>query len=255
MMPLPSRRYCKRCRQQRDVNWRKPGTLAYCPECLSAVARKEPTGARAREAAKKKQRVDEALAWVDSYKSARGCLRCGETDPLALDCQPRDPAAKEINIAALVRRRPDLSVVANELLKCDVLCASCRRKEPRPLLKKAAFSPAPRRSAHTDPMLADLLSTAPPGSVETLELRRVTLAELLKSTKDSLEVLLSAGVSTREALKQRAELDNRRRALSVSLMKADAEISARTSLVDQPTDKAADDDLTADVLIGDDPPF
>lgn len=243
-MPLPSFRYCKRCRQRREVNWRKPGSLDYCPGCLRAVARKEPTRAQqetsAREAARKRQRVEEALAWVDAFKSSRGCLRCGEIDPCALDCHHRDPAAKDINIAALVRRRPNLSVVAKELAKCDVLCASCHRKEPRPPREAAKFSSVPRGAAQTNSTLADLLG-APPGSVKALELRRGTLAEALKNTKDSLEVLPSVGVTTREASKQRSELDGRRRALSVALMKLDAEISARTSSVEQPTDKADED--------------
>jgi hypothetical protein len=94
-------------------------------------------------------------------------------------------------------------------------------------------------TAQTDSVLADLLAT-PPGSVKVLELRRVSLVEALKNTKDSLEALHSVGVTTREASKQRSELDDRRRSLSLALMKLDAEISSLPSL-EQPTAKAAED--------------
>lgn len=225
------------------MNWRNPGTLDYCPKCLKAVARQEPTRAqqeaRARETARKRQRVEETLAWVDSFKSSRGCLRCEETDPRALDCHHRDPAAKDINVSALVRRRPNLAIVAKELMKCDVICASCHRKEHRPPREVARVPRVPRVTAQTDSVLADLLAT-PPGSVKVLELRRVSLVEALKNTKDSLEALHSVGVTTREASKQRSELDDRRRSLSLALMKLDAEISSLPSL-EQPTAKAAED--------------
>jgi hypothetical protein len=65
------------------------------------------------------------------------------------------------------------------------------------------------------------------------------LVEALQDVKVASDAL--HGTATRDALKQRAALAERRRSLSVSLMKLDAEIAARTSSA-QPT-VIADEDL------------
>lgn len=235
-MSFTSTRYCKRCRQRREVNWRNPGSLDYCAKCLRAVERKEPTKAkqeaRSREASRKKQRIEETLAWVDDFKRSRGCLRCGETDPSALDCHHKDPA-KPVNVLTLVRRRPTLSVVAKELANSVVLCASCHRKE-RPARTDCQI----RGSRLTASKRAGALD-APLGAATELDLRRASLVEALQAVKVASDAL--HGTATRDALKQRAALAERRRSLSVSLMKLDAEIAARTSSA-QPT-IMADEDL------------
>lgn len=234
-------RYCKRCRRRRDVDWRNPGTLDYCPKCIKAVERKEPTQAqqegRVREKARKKQRVEEVLAWVDLFKSSRGCLRCEETDPCALDCHHIDPAAKEISVSTLVRRRPNLSVVAKELAKCVVLCASCHRKEHKPR-KPRESAELPRESSPTlqDSMLTDLLA-ASPGSTQALELSRTSLVESLKSVTDALSALRV--VSTRTSSKQCSVLEGRRRSISIALMKLDAELASRVPPLVQIADEKA----------------
>ncbi len=236
-MSFTSTRYCKRCRQRREVNWRNPGSLDYCAKCLRAVERKEPTKAqqeaRAREATRKKQRIEETLAWVADFKSSRGCLRCGETDPSALDCHHKDPAAKPINVLTLVRRRPTLSVVAKELATSVVLCASCHRKE-----RPARTDTRIRGSRLTASRRVGVLDAPLAGATE-LDLRRASLVEELQDVKVASDAL--HGTATRDALKQRAALAERRRSLSVSLMKLDAEIAARTSSA-QPT-VIADEDL------------
>ena len=253
LMSIPPRRYCKRCRQRREVDWRNPGTLDYCPKCLRAVERQEPTQAqqeaRARETSRKKKRIEEVLAWVNLFKSSRGCLRCGETDPCALDCYHIDSAAKEINVSTLIRRRPDLSVIAKELVKSTVLCASCHRKEHKP---SEALGPTKASQAVQDSMLAGLLA-APPGSTQALELRRVSLVEALKNVTESLGALRT--VPTKATAKQCAELEGRRRSISIALMKLDAELSARDpQLVQSASDEkvpaksaAAEEDSLADV--------
>lgn len=213
-------RYCKRCKQRRQVNWRTPGTLSYCTTCLGAVARQEPTQAqreaKARKEAKKKQRVAEVLAWVDDFKSSRGCASCGETDPRALDCHHKEPAAKEINISALIRRKPDLLVVSKELAKCSILCASCHRKEHHnsrePFMKSLSAQPE-----------LEALLKAIPGSVAAMELRRTSLVATLSSIASSLTALRST--LTPAVAEQCYTLERRRRSLSVSLMKLDAEIA------------------------------
>lgn len=239
IMSLTSRRFCKRCRAHREVNWRNPGTLDYCPSCIRARSRGELTlaqrEARTREADSKKRRSEETLAWIDNFKRSRGCARCGETDPRALDCHA-DPAAKAINIAGLVRRRPNLAFVAKQLGGSVVLCASCQRKEPR----QTAEAETVQQQLGSRSLRSTVSFTAAPGrSEQPQDVRRVLLVGALGDVNDALEVLHSRELSPQEAAKRRAELDDRRRALSVELMKLDA--VTPPTLVEQPTDEVDED--------------
>lgn len=65
-------------------------------------------------------------AYVADYKAERGCVRCGETDPIVLEFHHRNPAEKEYDAARFPRlSRPRLDA---ELAKCDVVCANCHRR-------------------------------------------------------------------------------------------------------------------------------
>jgi hypothetical protein len=60
---------------------------------------------------------------IRTWKSQRGCIDCGTTDPDALDCD-HDGEDKVANIADL--RAP--AALAIELTKVVVRCVSCHRK-------------------------------------------------------------------------------------------------------------------------------
>ena len=79
-------------------------------------------------------------AIVRGYKSERGCSRCPENHPAALDLHHRQGENKS---PRLIPRRKDgtsrnggngwtglsYAELEEELAKCDVLCANCHRKE------------------------------------------------------------------------------------------------------------------------------
>lgn len=65
---------------------------------------------------------------VCEYKSARGCIQCGESHIACLDLHHRDPKQKEIDPSNMIKRGWGPERVKLELDKCDVICANCHRK-------------------------------------------------------------------------------------------------------------------------------
>jgi len=55
------------------------------------------------------------------------CVDCGETDPVLLDFDHRDPASKRKEVGRLAATKPWPQVLA-EIAKCDVRCANCHRR-------------------------------------------------------------------------------------------------------------------------------
>jgi alkylhydroperoxidase family enzyme len=102
--------------------WRKEN-----PEAARVAAR----AYEARNAERLKQqrldRVEAKHAIVDAVRAA-GCSRCPEKDPDCLDFHHRDPATKTNSLAKLINGVRRLSVLMEEIAKCDVLCANCHRK-------------------------------------------------------------------------------------------------------------------------------
>lgn len=81
-----------------------------------------------RRAADKKLAALQHFVW--DWKRLHGCTDCGETDPLVLDCDHRDRAAKIDGIAKMIRvRRCTRDQLLAELEKCDVRCANCHRRK------------------------------------------------------------------------------------------------------------------------------
>jgi hypothetical protein len=56
------------------------------------------------------------------------CVDCGETDPIVLDFDHRDPSTKRNEVARLATTKPWPQVLA-EIAKCDVRCANCHRRK------------------------------------------------------------------------------------------------------------------------------
>lgn len=65
------------------------------------------------------------------YKAERGCLHCGEKDPVVLDAHHRDKATKHklLTRTGKVITALGIADLVEELAKCDILCANCHRRE------------------------------------------------------------------------------------------------------------------------------
>ena len=75
--------------------------------------------------------------WLYDKKAERGCVDCGETDPLVLDFDHLDPATKTKNAKGsrvadgpkrLMWTKLSYAQLEAEVAKCEVVCANCHRR-------------------------------------------------------------------------------------------------------------------------------
>jgi len=69
---------------------------------------------------------------LDEIKESSGCYICGESDPRCLDFHHRDPEQKVAAVSVLTGHGVGWEKVLEEVEKCDVICANCRRKLHKP---------------------------------------------------------------------------------------------------------------------------
>lgn len=65
---------------------------------------------------------------VQDYLKAHPCLDCGETDPIVLDFDHRNPADKIAEVSDLVAGGRAESLILAEMEKCDIRCSNCHRR-------------------------------------------------------------------------------------------------------------------------------
>jgi hypothetical protein len=80
--------------------------------------------AKAQRAEKRRELL---RAFIRQQKEGKCCLRCGFSDPRALDFHHRDGTTKEITLAQALHRAWSIKRMALEIAKCDLLCANCHR--------------------------------------------------------------------------------------------------------------------------------
>jgi hypothetical protein len=84
--------------------------------------------AKARKIALQADRQRNNLRELRAYKAERGCADCGESDPIVLEFDHRDPSQKDDNIGDAYHGGWSLSRLLAEAAKCDVVCANCHRR-------------------------------------------------------------------------------------------------------------------------------
>ena len=100
----------------------------YARRYYHEVEKKNPAMARRRSELRQQTR-DRLMAVVRERRRASTCARCGETRPATLDFHHPDGAAKEGDIATLVRLGASVARITAEMDKCEVLCSNCHRQE------------------------------------------------------------------------------------------------------------------------------
>jgi hypothetical protein len=68
-------------------------------------------------------------ALLRTVKAKRGCARCPEVRPAALQFHHRDHHAKAFNVSEAIRHGYSIQTIMAEIAKCDVLCATCHAIE------------------------------------------------------------------------------------------------------------------------------
>lgn len=136
-MPPGTFKRCWRCGEHKP-----PSDFAYadqrlgilqghCRSCHAALRRahylaNKPDYIR-RAIAQVKARLRENRRQLLRFLRAHPCVDCGQSDPVVLEFDHRDPANKVAAVTALVHRRRWVSVQA-EIDKCDVRCVNCHRR-------------------------------------------------------------------------------------------------------------------------------
>jgi hypothetical protein len=100
----------------------------HCRKCQAAYRRAHYLANRddyiRREVARINGYRIENRALLLAYLLAHPCVDCGQTNPVMLDFDHRDPAKKKGNVSELALRKP-WRLVLVEVAKCDVRCANC----------------------------------------------------------------------------------------------------------------------------------
>ena len=76
----------------------------------------------------KKGAIEVNKEWLLDYLLAHPCVDCGESDPVVLEFDHRDPSSKVAAVSVLARNGYSLKAVQNEVAACDVRCANCHRR-------------------------------------------------------------------------------------------------------------------------------
>lgn len=104
---------------------------SHCRACHAAYRREHYLKTRATYIENERLRVrahrELNRALILEYLRAHPCVDCGETDPVVLDFDHRDPAAKRLEVSRLANSKTWPQVL-REIEKCDVRCASCHRR-------------------------------------------------------------------------------------------------------------------------------
>jgi hypothetical protein len=138
MRTLAGVKTCTRCGRTLDLaefnfKHRARGTFqSYCKECSRAYVRDHyarNTDYYIRKARARNKLERQALGRkVLDFLREHPCVDCGESDPVVLDFDHRDPADKLWTIGVLLRERRAWRTILAEIEKCTVRCANCHRR-------------------------------------------------------------------------------------------------------------------------------
>lgn len=132
---------CTKClieKHEEFFNWKnkaKNTRHAMCKACCSHAQKHQykrtDTGAINRRLSNKRgdqMRRKRNREFVWNYLSQNPCGQCGETDPIVLEFDHRDPSLKITEVCTMVGGGWGLQKIEEEIAKCDILCANCHRR-------------------------------------------------------------------------------------------------------------------------------
>ena len=136
MSDLPILRLCARCHVAKPLgefpikNAGRGTYGSYCRPCCREYGREHYRNNVAAYLARTKVRapIDRLRnrQFVGDYLSTHPCVDCGESDPVVLEFDHRDPRTKTNEVGRLIHTTT-LNRVRTEIEKCDVRCGNCHR--------------------------------------------------------------------------------------------------------------------------------
>lgn len=77
----------------------------------------------------KQEQKRRAKEYVRMYLKTHPCIDCGESDPIVLDFDHRNPNTKYRSISQIMAQCLGINKLIEEIEKCDVRCANCHRRK------------------------------------------------------------------------------------------------------------------------------
>ena len=121
----------------------------HCRKCQAAYRRAHYLANREEYIRREVARINgyriENRALLLAYLLAHPCVDCGQTNPVMLDFDHREPSTKSGDIGSFAARKP-WHLVLREIAKCEVRCANChmRRTAEQQNWRKARNEPIPQ---------------------------------------------------------------------------------------------------------------
>ena len=123
-------RICGSCKRVKDLEkdfHKGPGYRGgYKPRCKECV-KNYPSQTPEKNLERVYERRQRNRQFIWDYYKAHPCVDCGESDPLVLE--PDHVRGNKLdNVAKLVHNTRSLKVIADELEKCEIVCANCHKR-------------------------------------------------------------------------------------------------------------------------------
>jgi hypothetical protein len=131
-------KYCTKCEEEKpledfgDNRSRKDGKQAYCKKCRNSyLSEWYLKNKRLHKDRVKINSLNKKLVITDKlleYLVTHPCVDCGESDPVVLEFDHRNPLEKQNNVSTLIGKRHSWESILAEIDKCEVRCANCHHR-------------------------------------------------------------------------------------------------------------------------------
>lgn len=124
-------RTCSVCNQEHDISFfplRDGKPRAHCKACANAKTRAHYAKNKSYYFERNKKRRRNLQVMLMEYLSDKGCVDCGEKDPIVLEFDHIDPKTKTASVANMIRHLRNVDKVLEEINKCEIRCANCHKR-------------------------------------------------------------------------------------------------------------------------------
>lgn len=123
---------CAICKQEYELDFfplRNGKVRNYCKSCANAKTRAHYANNKEYYINRNKKRRKNLQEKLLEYLTDKGCVDCGEKDPIVLEFDHIDPLKKEASISQMIRHlTQSWSKIQEEIDKCEIRCANCHKR-------------------------------------------------------------------------------------------------------------------------------
>lgn len=128
---------CTVCKAEKSIvefnkkSTSKDGYQNICRDCSGvrsqAHYQKDKESNKKRLSKNKKLAQDAAKLYIGNLLATKGCVDCGEKDPIVLDFDHLKD--KKHNVSRMIHNGFALDKIVEEIAKCEIRCANCHRRK------------------------------------------------------------------------------------------------------------------------------